>query len=71
MYCSLSPTLFSLYTEELAARDRIMNAGVRVGDDKICMLLYADDVIMELNSGGAPKYTRRCRGIWERFWSEV
>ena len=27
----LSPTLFSLYTEELAARMRRLNAGVRVG----------------------------------------
>ena len=44
--CVLSPTLFSLYTEELAVRLRRMNAGVRVGRDKICILLYADDVVV-------------------------
>ena len=44
--CILSPTLFSLYTEELAARVRRMNVGVKVGRDKIGMLLYADDVVV-------------------------
>ena len=44
--CILSPTLFSLYTEELAARMRRMNAGIRVGNDRIGVLLYADDVVV-------------------------
>ena len=44
--CILSPTLFSLYTKELAARMRRMNAGVRVGNDRVCVLLYADDVVV-------------------------
>ena len=44
--CVLSPTLFSLYTEELAVRLRRMNTGVRVGRDRICILLYADDVVV-------------------------
>ena len=41
----MSPTLFSLYTEEeLAVRMRRINAGVKVGTDKVGLLLYADDV---------------------------
>ena len=44
--CILSPTLFILYTEEMAARLRRMNAGVKIDSDKICLLLYADDVIV-------------------------
>ena len=44
--CILSPTLFSLYTEELAARIRRMNAGVKVGDERVSVLLYADDVVV-------------------------
>ena len=44
--CILSPTLFSLYTEELAARMRRMNAGIRVGNARIGVLLYADDVVV-------------------------
>ena len=42
----MSPTLFSLYTEELAARMRRLNAGVRVGNDRIGVLLYADDIVV-------------------------
>ena len=44
--CILSPTLFSLYTEELAVRMRRINAGVKVGTDKLGLLLYADDVVV-------------------------
>ena len=45
--CILSPTLLSLYTEEMAARMRRINAGVKVDSDKICLVLYADDVIVK------------------------
>ena len=44
VYCH--QPFFSLYTEELAARMRRMNAGVRVGNDRICVLFYADDVVV-------------------------
>ena len=44
--CVLSPTLFSLYTEELAVRIRGTNAGVKVGDEKLGLLLYADDAVV-------------------------
>ena len=40
----MSPTLFSL--EELAVRMRRINAGVKVGTDKLGLLLYADDVVV-------------------------
>ena len=38
--CILPPILFSMYTEELAVRLRRMNAGVRVGRDKVYMWLF-------------------------------
>ena len=46
----LSPILFSLYTKELAVKLRRMNAGVRIWKDKICFLLYANDVIIMSDS---------------------
>ena len=49
--CILSPTLFSIYTEELAARIRRRNVGVNIGREKICLLLYADDVVVMSESG--------------------
>ncbi len=49
--CILSPLLFNLYTEEMATRVRRMDVGVRVGGERLRMLLYADDaVIMSENS---------------------
>ena len=48
--CILSPILFSMYTEGLLDRLRRMNAGVSVGRDKVCMLLYADDVVVMTES---------------------
>ena len=48
--CILSPILFSFYIEELAVRLRRMNAGVRAGRDKVCMLLYADDLVVTSES---------------------
>ena len=44
--CVLSPLLFSLYTEELVARVKGKALGIGVGNDKISLLLYADDIIM-------------------------
>lgn len=41
----LLPTLFSLYTEP-TVRMRKMNARGNVGNNKVCVLLYANDVII-------------------------
>ena len=39
-----------MHTEELAARMRRLNAGVRVGNDRIGVLLYADDAVVMCES---------------------
>ena len=44
--CTLSPTLFGLYTEELAWRIRRSGLGMRVGNDRLSCLLYADDIVL-------------------------
>ena len=44
--CVLSPLLFGLYVEEMAARVRQTGLGVKVGDDVLSILLYADDVVV-------------------------
>lgn len=43
--CILSPTVFSLYIEELVDGMRRMNAAVSVANDEICVF-YADDVVI-------------------------
>lgn len=44
--CVLSPLLFSIYTEELATRIRLSGKGVRVEEDRLGALLYADDIVL-------------------------
>ena len=48
--CVLSPTLFSLYTEELASRIRGMDIGIRIGNDRVCIIMYADDIVIVCES---------------------
>lgn len=44
--CGLSPLLFGLYTEELAVRMKEADRGIRVGNECLSILLYADDVVV-------------------------
>ena len=43
---SLSPTLFSLYLNDLAVEIKDLGAGVKLGNDEIAILLYADDIVL-------------------------
>ena len=41
----LSPTLFSIFINDLAAKVKSLNKGIKFGNDKISILLYADDMV--------------------------
>ena len=43
---SLSPTLFSIYINDLATEIKASNLGVSVADEIISILLYADDMVL-------------------------
>ena len=44
--CILSPVLFALYTEELALRVKSLGVGMKVGMERLSILMYADDIII-------------------------
>ena len=44
--CMLSPTLFSIYVNDLALEINNLNIGVDCNGHKISILLYADDVVL-------------------------
>ena len=48
--CILSLVLFNLYINDLALYLKALDIGINVGDDKICMLLYADDIVLLANN---------------------
>ena len=42
----LSPTLFAIYINDLALEIKASGVGVKVGDETVCILLYADDIVL-------------------------
>ena len=50
--CVMSPTLFNLYTEELAVRIKQANMGINIGEDKLGILMYADDMLLMAENSG-------------------
>ncbi|KAF2359141.1 Reverse transcriptase domain [Trinorchestia longiramus] len=54
--CTLSPLLFGLCTEELGVLLRKSGFGLKVGEEKLSCLLYADDIFVS-RALGAPKWT--------------
>ncbi|XP_053402804.1 uncharacterized protein LOC128558049 [Mercenaria mercenaria] len=44
--CILSPLLFNLYINDLAVFLKSLDIGVKIGDELLCILLYADDIVL-------------------------
>ena len=38
--------LFATYTEKLAVQEKERELGMRIGNEKISLLMYADDIIL-------------------------
>ena len=47
---ALSPTLFAVYINDLASTIKSLGCGVQFGGENICVLLYADDIILMADS---------------------
>ena len=44
--CLVSPTLFNLYVNDLVTTINMLDRGIKVGDKKVSLLLYADDMVL-------------------------
>lgn len=44
--CVLSPLLFNLFLNDLAIFLQSLGLGVKVGDETVCIMLYADDIVI-------------------------
>ena len=44
--CILSPTLFSVYINDLTERINSLNCGINIDDNRISILLYTDDIAL-------------------------
>ena len=48
--CSLSPLLFNLYINDLAIRINALGKGISLNNDKVSLLMYADDIVLIADS---------------------
>ena len=62
--CLLSPYLFNLYINDLVHVMKQLNVGVEIDDEKICVSLYADDVIMFANNEEELLLLLNCLALW-------
>ena len=48
--CILSPLLFNLFIYDLTIYLKSLDIGIIIGDEKICLMLYADDIVILANN---------------------
>ena len=48
--CNLSPTLFSVFANDLVQEINDLDLGIEIGDSKVSLLMYADDIVLVASS---------------------
>ena len=48
--CNLSPTLFSVFANDLVQEVNDLDLGISMGDARISLLMYADDIVLVADS---------------------
>ena len=66
--CKLSPTLFNIYINDLAIQIKNLNKGVKVGNDQVSILLYADDLVLLSDSARNLQSQLDCLNNWCQTW---
>jgi hypothetical protein len=64
----LSPTLFGIYINDLINEVKAKGYGVSIGDEKICILAYADDVVIFSNSEHELQQMLNVVAEWGKKW---
>lgn len=62
--CLLSPLLFNIYINDLVHEMKHLDIGVDIDGEKVCILLYADDVILIADSEGELQTLLDCLYRW-------
>ena len=65
---TLSPTLFSLYINDLAAGIKSLNCGIDCGQTYVSTLLYADDIVLVAPSEEKLQHQLNYMHDWCRKW---
>ena len=62
--CLLSPLVFNLYINDLIHEMKQLNVGEETDDEKMCVLMYADDVILIANNAEELQSLLNCLALW-------
>jgi hypothetical protein len=62
--CPLSPLLFNLYIHDLVTFIKSYNCGIDIGNEKVCILLYADDIVILANNENALQTLLNALATW-------
>ena len=65
---NLSPTLFSFLINDLATHIKNLNKGIKVGADKVSILLYADDMVLLADNERNLQYMLNSMKEWTKKW---
>ena len=60
----MSPVLFNLYINDLALYLKSLDKGIKCDDDKVCILLYADDILLLADTEQDLQFTLNALHIW-------
>ena len=66
--CKISPTLFSVYINDLAQEINSLGCGVQLDDAMISTLLYADDIVLISPSAENLQTMLNAVDVWCRKW---
>ena len=66
--CKISPTLFSVYINDLAQKINSLGCGVQLDDAMISTLLYADDIVLISPSAENLQTMLNALDIWCKKW---
>ncbi len=65
---SLSPTMFAIYINDLAKERKQLNIGIPFDNDKICILFYADDIVILTEDAAQLQLLLNFTNTWCKKW---
>ncbi len=65
---SLSPTLFGLYIYDLIKEVKKINLGLKVEEELVSILAFADDIVIITNSENELQQISKCVETWYKNW---
>lgn len=66
---ALSPTLFAVYINDLTNQIKQVNCGVKCRNEHVCVLLYADDIVLMAETEVDLQRMLRCISNWCKKWT--